>query len=105
MTKARIFFLSLVASLTLASWEPPFIDCTAACQQALVGCLKGSEDTRPYTGCVDAFEQCAEDLVSICPYKAKNGIVSVELTDGNTGQVQTINIPTNGKGTVRINTH
>ncbi len=31
-------------------------------------------------------------------------IVSVEVKDDNTGQVQTVDIPANGKCTVRVNT-
>lgn len=31
-------------------------------------------------------------------------IASVEVTDDNTGQVQTVNVPANGKCTIRIST-
>lgn len=34
----------------------------------------------------------------------QRGIASVEVTDDNTGQVQTVNIPANGKCTIRIST-
>jgi hypothetical protein len=38
-------------------------------------------------------------------YSAHSKIVSVEITDDETGQTQTVEVPVSGKCTVKINTH